>query len=343
MNTSSREEHKLTEKDLMQIPCMSLQSFRADLARQRGVMKNILLKTWGGIGDQICAEPTLRYAFDVLKGNREDVKISLASECPEFFSHLPFKKVYNLKEHQPFWEKYFVFNTIVPPSDVSWQFVSHMVTNCVDYPSLCAFRCQLPVSYKSVRLIPPPPKFGFEEIKGKPNLVVLHPGRHWQSKTFPVYWWDSVINGLIDNNVNPVLIGGDTDDNRGTVEVSTDGTIDYRNKLSLMETVWLLQRSKVLFTNDSAPLHMAASGQAWIGFVATCKHPDYITHWRNGIWSWRMENLGKGGIWEIVDHIPRPENKGEVTAEKVDPEILESWLPSPLEVVSWIMNKLGSE
>lgn len=53
-------------------------------AVERGVEKNLIFKTWGGLGDQICAEPTLRFALKTFKG----CDISLASEHPELFAHL---------------------------------------------------------------------------------------------------------------------------------------------------------------------------------------------------------------------------------------------------------------
>ena len=127
-------------------------------------------------------------------------------------------------------------------------------------------------------------------------MVVVHAGKHWPSKTFPKDWWDAVLAELKSRGFIPILIGADADDNRSTVDVDPTGCLDLRNKTSLTESIWLTQQTKVLLTNDSSPLHMAVTGDAWIGFVATCKHPDYIKHWRNGQWSWRMENLGSWGV-----------------------------------------------
>lgn len=319
------------------IPGFMVGSYRTQKAIERGVEKNLLFKTWGGLGDQICAEPTIRYAIKAFK----DCTVSLASEHPELFAHLPLKKVYDLKEYQPLWYKYFVFDTIVPPSHMMWEYVNHMLTNCVDFPSLCALRCQLPVSDKQIIMHPKAPKeLELHQAVNFNKSVFVHPGRHWQSKTFPKDWWDAVLTGLFNEAVIPIVIGANTDDNRGTVDVNTINCVDLRNKLSITDCTWLLQRATVLITNDSAPLHMAASGDAWIGFIATCKHPDLISHWRNGQWSWREKNLGKGGLWDVVSHCP---NKNEeVTAEKVDEELLRSWLPEPEEVVSWTLEKLSA-
>lgn len=313
--------------------------YRSTNAIGRGVEKNLMLVTWGGLGDQICAEPTLRYALKTFK----NCDISLASECPELFRHLQFKDVFDLKRESPIWEKYFVFKMIRDNNDLMWEFMSHMLVNCVDYPSLCAFRCQLPIADREVQLSP-----NFDAQYETDSLlngtlggrfVAIHPGRHWQSKTFPEKWWNAIIFKLIESDIVPVIIGADTDDNRGTVniDISDERIIDLRNKLSVMGTTYLLQKIKVLLTNDSAPLHMAASGNAWIGYIATAKHPDMITHWRAGQWGWRMKNHSKGGIWDILDFCPNKEN--EVSAENVGDHLLK-WLPDPIDFAQWAIDRL---
>jgi len=326
------ENPRLKATDRVTIPMMMHPLFRVEKAIQDGVERNLLFRTFGGIGDAVCAEPTLRYALKMFKG----CKISLVSEHPELFTHLNFHEVFDLKTSKPDYDKYLLFDTITPPDDSNmvWLFFSHMLTNCVDFPSMCALRLQLPVADKEICLFGEEPKDLPDEIKHRIiNGVIVHPGRHWQSKTFPKQFWDTVLAGLKSQKITPIIIGGDADDNRGTVNVDTSDCIDLRNKLTLQESIWALKRAAVLLTNDSAPLHMAASGDAFIGFIATCKHPDLISHWRNGEWSWREKNFGKGGIWDTVDFCP---NKGEkVEAEFVAPELLKTWLPDPYIMASW--------
>lgn len=328
------QDNKINRFGTITMPAMQHPGFRSALAAQDGVHRNILFKTWGGLGDQICAEPTLRYAINKFR----DCEIFLASEIPEIFQHLKFNRVFDLNQERPVYEKYLVFETITPPdeSNLVWLFFSHMLTNCVDFPSLCSIRSQLPVADREVELWPAPPPKDFLA----PKQVWIHAGRHWQSKTFPKDWWNAVVDRILDKGFIPVLIGADTDDNRGTVDVQATGCLDLRNKLSVNESIWHLQRCGVLLTNDSSPLHMAASKGAvqkedatYIGYIATCKHPDYITHWRHGEWSYRMKNLGSGGMWDLVDHCP---NKGQkVTVDEVSDEILRSWLPNPGEFADW--------
>lgn len=351
---------QLSLKDNIVMPAAIVPSFRTRLAIQNGAERNLLIRTWGGLGDQICAEPTLRHALREFK----NCDISLGSELPELFRHLKFKRVFDLKDKEslPNYERYFVFDTIVNSDHIVWEFFSHCLTNCVDFPSMCAFRAQLPVEDREILLSPD--CLGMETYIGNTvydeNSVFVHAGKHWPSKTFPKDWWDSVLKELVSAGLKPVLIGANTDDNRGTVDVDTTGCLDLRNKTSINDCVWLLQRAKVLITNDSSPLHMAASrdpndlstGKTWIGYIASCKHPDYITHWRRPVtgaddypvlhtrlrWNWREENLGKGGMWEHLDHLPNKDK--EVSVEFVDDALLRSWLPSPEEVLAWVQDKL---
>jgi hypothetical protein len=332
----------INEETRMAIPATYLPMFKTKIAIQKKVHQNLLFKTWGGLGDQICSEPTLRYALR----HFTDCKISLAAEKPELFNHLKFHKVFDLNNELPFYSKYLTFETITPPdnSNLVWQFFSHMLVNCVDFPSLCALRCQLPIFDRQIKLSPKIDARMRRLVK-RPYLLV-HPGRHWPTKTFPKWWWDEILTLLIEEKIKPIIIGADTDDNRGTVDINPKGCLDLRGRTSIEESIFLCQWAKVLLTNDSSPLHMAASmdplhpdhtGNAWIGYVATCKHPDMITHWRKGIWQWREHNFGKGGIWDVISH--NPNAKQNVDADKIDEKILLTWLPEPQEVVDWAQKK----
>lgn len=319
--------------DKILMPAELIPGFRVQRAFQNGTEKKFLITTWGGLGDQVCAEPTLRYALETFN----ECEISLCSQHPELFSHLNFKEVIPWAEINKVKDKYLVFDTIVPPSHILWQFLSHCVSHCVDFASICAFRSQLPVASREVHL----PSFSLPEETTKDiewkNAVIIHPGRHWRSKTFPKAWWDRTIAAIQSRGFQPVIIGKETDDNRGTVDVHIgEGVLDLREKLSLIDLVAVLKSARYVLSNDSSPIHIAAAGSAHIFFIASCKHPDYITHWRNGHWGWRMKNLGLDGIWNYVNHNPSVEN--EVSVEKLPDGVMEKLLPEPCSVAEEIAN-----
>lgn len=324
----------MTKRDSHAVPGPQIPAWRVDFAHQEGVADNILIRTWGGVGDQICAEPTLRFALHHFK----NCKISLASEMPEVFSHLKFHDVYDLNKERPILDDFLVFNTNSEASvwNLVYQFMCHNVIQCVDFASLCALRCHLPTVDKEIILKPSAPAKALP-IADFSNCVAVHAGKHWQSKTFPKWWWDRVIDSILMEGLTPILVGKEVDEGQGTVDTKTTGCIDLRDKLTLNESIWVLQRVPVMVCNDSGPMHMAASGKAFIGFVATAKHQDFIAHWRNGQWKWRMEHFNKGGMWDLMSFCPNVQE--EKVLDKVDEKTLLSWLPEPEVFGPWCKEK----
>lgn len=301
--------------------------------------KKILLKSWGGLGDQITAEPTIRYAVEKFK----DFEITLEAMTPSLFQHLKFHEVHDhYKLPRVDESKYYVFHTICSDTHFPWEFNCGLYNHCVDFSSQVAFRGQLPLEYKEIKLEPTDQEYEkvdkiIQEQLGNKDFIVLHAGKHWPSKSFPKWWWDRVIKRIQKEGIMPVLIGGHKDSEnelRTTVDVNPEGCLDVRCKLTVMESVALLKRSKVLLTNDSAPLHMAASTNAWIGFIATCKHPQYITHYRHGEFGWRMENLSLGGVWDDNHFL------SDICVVDLGLEKLLSWLPEPEKFAQWGIDKV---
>ncbi|MBK8202413.1 MAG: hypothetical protein IPK68_08925 [Bdellovibrionales bacterium] len=312
------------------IPASMIPSWNVEQAFRKGTQKKFLIKTWGGLGDQVCAEPAIRFALKAFP----QCEISLASEAPELFTHLHFKEVFDLKKVRPIFENYMTFESIVPPTHLMWEFLSHMLSHCVDFPSVCMFRCQLPNSEKEIKL--PDYQVASDGVRQALDLgkraVMIHAGRHWQSKTFPIAWWESVVAAFKKADFEVILIGKNVDENVGYVEISGEGCIDLRDKLLLSDLIALLKGCEFLFSNDSSPMHIAAAGNAFIGFVASCKHPDYITHWRNGQFGHKMKNFGRDGLWNYIDHSPVQEC--EVKAEELPSGLMDKILPSPEDIVS---------
>lgn len=318
------------------MPSMEIPGFRAALALQNKTHKNILLETYGGLGDVVCAMPTIDFALS----NFKDCKFTIVTEHPYLFNHFKGKcRVVHssMFDFTDVHSKYYVLKTLNDSNHLNWEFMIHMHVHCVDYTSMMVFRGCLPNKLKQIRL---QPELSDHLHVGQilpvdiEKKIVIHPGKHWPSKTFPKWWWDAVLYRIKEHGLTPIIIGSDKVGNASTVDVDTSGCLDLRNKLSVMETVSLLMRSDVLLTNDSAPLHLAAATDAWIGFIATCKHPDFITHYRNGgEFGYKMRNLGLGGVWEGFDLCP---NRDEtVRVDVVPDEKLRSWLPDPRSVAEW--------
>lgn len=318
-------------------------SYRIQEAIARGARDKWCFYVWGGLGDRICSEPTIRWAHENLRYS----DFAIATNDPELFDHIDCKKFkIGPKDHGGTcppgnswrFDDWYTCWTIYPPGTLQWEFFSHCMTQAVDYVSLSCLRMQLPVAAREIKL----PDFGSHlPMWALESSVVIHPGKHWPSKTFPSDWWSRVCLEIIGRGITPILVGKRVDENVGYVDfIPPDGTVDLREKQSLSELVDLLKRTRCLISNDSSPIHIAASGDAFIGVVATCKHPDYIGHWRHGEWQWRFQNLSRTGLYDRYQVSPFTDQ--DITVEDIDPVFLAECLPSASSVADFAEQSVAS-
>ncbi len=324
------------------LPAMMIPSFRFIRAKEMGVEKKLMIRTHGGLGDVICAEPAIRWAVQQFKKN--GTEITLDTYFPELFSHLEFKDLNDTKKKFLKYDDYLVFDSLHTETVIHWEFLAAMYIQVVDHHSLVMWRSQLPIADKSIRLEPTGADYTVANQHIRPETdVIIHAGRTWQSRTVPTWFWNKIIDSVKRRGYRPVLIGKESRALVGNLPVETEGCLDLRDKLSVMETVAVLHRGKVVLTNDSSPIHMAASGDAWVGFISTVKFPEFITHWRRTPegkteFGWRMENFSKGGMWELTDRCP---NGGEaVKMHMVDQKLVDGWMPNPEEYTEWAISRI---
>lgn len=253
-------------------------------------MTKILFHVERGLGDQACAEPTVRFAIKLFP----HYEISVLTDYPLFFQHLPVKNIFTKKSQIENMEQYTILKTFGNGPDCT--------TNCVDFCSLSALQCQIPVFDRHIKIIPDMAKDPvIHEICSDSKYVVIHCNRNesLKMKTFPKEFWNTVIDELISSGKVPVLIGK-TSGITGYVNTKSEGCIDLREKLSLNDVTVLLQNCFYVMSGDSFCVHLASSGYAKIGFLSVWKHPDFITHYRDGRWGWNMRNFSKGGVYYIT-------------------------------------------
>lgn len=244
--------------------------------------RNIYVSVSGGLGDQICAEPSVRFMKEFLY---PDDNIVVSTHFPELFSHIDV----DVYKHGEFKTKpdtpYFILNSLPDPTTITWSVVSNLLCNTVDYCSIAMLKRTLPVFYKQVRLqVDTDSLYKIDSLIQHckiEDLVVVHPGRHWQSKTLPKEYWQEVINRL-SKSQTLCLVGRD-DDTRGVQDVKCPpGAYDFRNLLDLKSLIALISKAKMLLSNDSAPIHIAGAFDNWIALIPTCKHPDHVLPYRRG-------------------------------------------------------------
>ena len=243
--------------------------------------RKIVIVVSGGMGDQICAEPTLRY-FKKIYGDTADIIIT--THHPRLFEHLEYEtcehKTFSPSEHRPFYE----IHTFPDPTTVTYSVVSNLMCHTVDYCSIATLQRVLPLPDKIIRLdVHEEDNIELDQILGGFDLtkaVLIHSGRHWDSKTFPREWWQGIVDNLT-KDIPVCLIGTDDHDNRGAYQLDLpDNSINLIDRTSIGTLIAAVSRSPVLLSNDSSPIHIAGAFDNWIVVIPTCKHPDHILPFR---------------------------------------------------------------
>lgn len=327
----------LTLNDKILMPVTEIPNFRVGISMQNKTDKRWLIKTWGGLGDVVCAEPVLRF----ITRRMPDIEVHVQTSYPELFRHL---RVTCFPESTPLDEsKYYVAYTINHQDSLTWQFMSHGASHPVDYISLNLLRNQIPTADREIKLptytSKACPKL-FADLVGSPEeFIIVHPGKHWPSKTFPAEWWSELVS-LLSQHWSVILIGKTVDENVGFVPFSVDAedaVYDLRDYpgFNLKDLIAFLTKAEYVFSNDSSPIHIAAAGGAHIGFVASCKHADFIKHWRGGKWSRRMYDFGRDNLYNHLNLSPVQGDSVEYGS--ITPEELERILPKPKDVLKGML------
>lgn len=244
--------------------------------------RHILLDVQGGLGDQIDAEPAIRYLKKYVYPN-DDVVIK--THFPRIFEHLTDIPTYSHEEFRPTMDTpYYHIITLPGPETITWSIVSNLLCHTVDYTSMAILRRTLPNRDKIIQLqVNPEDYLKVLEtigIRSLNDLVLIHCGKHWESKCFPLEWWQVIVNGLA-NEVPLCLIGSDTEPTRGTAQVKVpEGVIDTRNLLDLGGFFAIVKSAKLLITNDSSPVHVAGAFGNEIVLIPSCKHWDHVLPFR---------------------------------------------------------------
>jgi len=307
-----------------------LQSW-SDTAPEYKYKKNIHITVGGGLGDQVDAEPVIRYICEKIY---DGANIRIKSDFGRLFRHLPVKIVTNediIKDPTV----YYQMETLPSPEHPVWQFISHTLSHTIDFSSLSTLRRTLPNADKQIKL-----NINGEELnsvldivglRNLANLILIHPGKGWESKTFPTEYWQSIIDGLSKKNTPVAVIGKYVSNEQGMVDIKCpENVIDLRNSLNLNELIALISKAKVLISNDSAPIHLAGAFDNWIILIPTCKHPDHILPYRNGTQTYKTKALYNKLTCDVIDSSPT-----QVDGQTIDYVIgdINDYLPDVNEVI----------
>lgn len=305
--------------------------------------RKILFRVGGGLGDQICSEPVIRYTIKNIYPNED---VSIASAWPDLFRHLGVPSLKDSEVSIGRGEALKILRTMPDMSESGiWNVVPHTLCHSVDFSSMATIHKILPDNEKNIILSPSVE--GLRElsdiigINGGKDTILVHPGRGWPSKTFPVEWWNYIINELHNSGNKVIVIGKHISKEQGYSDVDIpDGVTDLRDQLTQDALICLIAQANVLISNDSAPIHVAGATDIWIILIPTCKHPDHVLPYRNGSKSYKTISLYKKLTVDSIDNSPTLAHTQ--TLDYVPGDILD-YLPEPSEVVECVLKLYKKE
>lgn len=256
----------------------------ADSSPDYKYRKNIVFSVCGGLGDQVCAEPVIRYCKDNLYPNDN---LFILTHFPTLFKHLElptykFNHKFDLSKG-PYSVRHLYPDTNRP----IWKILTNAMINTTDFGSISACGRILPDKDKTIHLEPYLNSI-FEIINILPldevkKLILIHPGKGYEAKSFSIEWWNELLSELLKRNLKIGLIGKRINDKQGYLDIACpDGVVDFRDFLSLDGLMTLIGLTKILVSNDSAPVHIAGAFDNWIVLIPTMKHPDHVLPVRKG-------------------------------------------------------------
>lgn len=303
---------------------------KADLAiwesGEREFQRHLYFEVDGGLGDVVATEPVIRKMCEDLY-HSDDVVIN--TEFPEVFSHIPVKVNKNgNKLNDIGYRRFHSMPRNVGP-------ISHGLCHPTDFASLQMFRGQLAQEDKQIILDTHGHKLNPIQENILKKSILIHPGKGWESKTFPATWWQRVVE-LIARDENVVLIGRKINDRQGVVEFDTSSvTLNLIDQLDLRTLFRAIELAPVLISNDSSPIHIAGAFDNWIGLIDSCKPAFRILPHRKGRQDYKAQSLAEGNIELNYDPCSPYDIRMDIATEEQLSEIL----PSPQKVALWAIGK----
>lgn len=281
----------------------------AQLSKGETYRANYLVEMSGGLGDVVESEPALRFLVEKLC---PEENIVVVTRNPEFFSHLNVP-IYRNENEVPERNLYLKLQNMGRVEEVFFHFIMPHDTHFADLAAQRMLKRTLPIAERSIKLSGSK-KPQIDDAFPWKHTVVFHPGKGWESKTFPVSFWENAIRWVAARKYPFVVVGKKIDEKQGYVPIEPSFLeslslsagvpyLDLRDKLEMTELFWVLENSPILITNDSAPVHIAGAFDNWIGLIATCKHPDYILPYRCGSPYYKARNLERRKLY-VENRLP---------------------------------------
>ena len=90
------------------------------------------------------------------------------------------------------------------------------------------------------------------------NVIVIAPGSVWETKKYPVEYFKEIASSLTELGYTVILVGSDEGTKLAEIIKGDNKNIfNLCGQLNFLHSISLMQKSKLVISNDSAPTHLA--------------------------------------------------------------------------------------
>ena len=233
------------------------------------------LEECNGLGDLICATPTIKKLHDAYQRN-----ITVISKMPELFKNNPYvEKSYKASSIDMTYiqSNYIVHNSfyLVGKKDERGVEMKH---NMMDIRQFHAIHLGFMLGQDELECY-------YRPIEPKKNFIhekyaVIHPVNSWPNRTWSQDNWMNLCEELIKMGYTVVAVGKDSSETgffnvQKPVHEMGNNIINLMNQTSISETWHLINFAAVVITMDSGILHLAGTTSTDIVELGSPINPEF--------------------------------------------------------------------
>ena len=250
------------------------------------------------VGDTITATPTVRE----IKRRYRNHEIDVYTFHPEIFLHnASVSNVYKYDESLSgslFYNKLVEFGydkSFFTHNGPAYDTIDLSVSNMIDVPSYaCLNKYLIPDNEKwlEIPVAEREMKSMIEKTRDLSldfnNLVIIHPSMNTPTRTWPPEMWQELTDRLIYAGFQVAAMGSKyhaklaNNDYAIGMQSCPNGAINLIDRLTILESKCLLDKSFALITMDTGILHIGLATNIYIVAMFTIIHPYFRRAWRNG-------------------------------------------------------------
>ena len=238
------------------------------------------LEECNGLGDLICATPTIKKLHDSYQRN-----ITVISQMPELFKNNPYvEKSFKASSIDMTYiqSNYIVHNSfyLVGKKDERGIEMKH---NMMDIRQFHAIHLGFMLGQDELECYYRPIEEKVNDIFGK--YAVIHPVNSWPNRTWSQENWVKLSEELIKWGYKVVAVGKDSSETgffnvQKPVHEMGNNIINLMNQTSISETWHLINDAAVVITMDSGILHLAGTTDTPIVELGSPINPEFRRPYR---------------------------------------------------------------